>query len=621
MTVSMHLTHLIFRGPRKPPAHIEFNLGLNLVYGSSNTGKSSIFDAIDFMLGREGRDLKEIPEHDGYEEILLGIKFSSGDAFTLARSLMGGNFSCFEGTHLEKPEGVEPTILRPKKPSKKIGSLADFILGKLDLADKELKKNQRNEKASLTLRNLAPLFLINETDIQKEGSPYFGGQVVNAPVEKSRLRFLLTGVDDSALVPEEKEREVISRQARLHLLAEFIDESQGQILQLGGGENFRVELEEQHDRLAQSLFGERETLSSSEAQYRQVLSARSALRRDYADTEDRLAEISEMLARFQLLKGQYETDLKRLENIREAGTLFVALPSDRCPFCGAKPEDHDPMGDCDSTTDEIVRAAEGEQAKIRALQIELADVIETLEAEELEATSQLPEIREELERAEAELRDVSPQVSAQRSQYAAFLDEKSEVERNMELFENLDRLQQKQKEIEEESKSEAVEDEVSSKLPTKPLYDLSDCVRSFIEAWGLVLKPTVHFDNDSKDFVINGKHRASNGKGHRAITHAAATLGLLRYTEQNELPYPGFVILDSPLLAYEEPENDEDDLSGTDVNLRFLRSLSSWQSSQVVVLENRKSIPDEFEDGDGITHFTKSHTSGRYGFFPVKQES
>ncbi|MFK8034290.1 MAG: hypothetical protein AB8B94_09120 [Hyphomicrobiales bacterium] len=106
-----------------------------------------------------------------------------------------------------------------------------------------------------------------------------------------------------------------------------------------------------------------------------------------------------------------------------------------------------------------------------------------------------------------------------------------------------------------------------------------------------------------------------------AITHAAATLGLLKFTEDKRLPLPGFVVLDSPLLAYEKPEDEVDDLSETDVNLRFLQSLAKWDSTQTIILENRKSIPPEFSEGEGITRFTKSATVGRYGFFPLGDDT
>ncbi|MBO6725513.1 MAG: hypothetical protein JJ911_07625 [Rhizobiaceae bacterium] len=611
----MHFTHLVFRGPRKAPAAIEFGLGLNLVYGPSNTGKSSILDAIDFMFGRT-RLLKELPEHDGYEEIFLGLNFAEGGAYTLVRSLQGGNYTCFQGKHFERPDDQEGRILRPGDPSKTMGSVRDLILEPLKLSRKELKKNQQNEKERLTLRNLVPLLIVNESDIQREYSPYFSEQFTKQTVDKSRLRFFLTGVDDSNLIPEEREREVISRQARLQLLSEFIEEGENQISGIGDRENVKGEMEDQLTLLTQSLDRERQVLSSSEAQYRSALNVRNELRFTYAQAEDRMAEISEMLARFSLLDRQYSTDLMRLENIREAGTLFAALSSEYCPVCGAKPEFHDPDRDCSASTEAVVAAAKGEQAKIRSLQKELEDVVNTLGQEKEEVERHLPEMQTALQRANVELSNVSPQVASQRSRFSEFLDKKNEVERNLELFENLDRLRQKHMEIEQESKTEASEDENKTPLPAKPLFELSKCVANLLEEWGLVDSPAVHFDKDTKDFVINGKHRSSNGKGHRAITHAAATLGLLKLTEAKSLPHPGFVLLDSPLLAYEKPENEDDDLSGTDVNLRFLQSLAAWKSVQTIILENRKSVPGAFSQGEGITRFTKSETQGRYGFFP-----
>lgn len=612
---SIHFTHLVFRGPTKPSAEIRFGAGLNLVYGPSNTGKSSILDAIDFMFGRT-RPLKELPEHDGYEEIFLGLSFSKDGAYTLVRSIQGGNFTCFEGSHFTRPADQEGKILRPGDASKTMASFRDFILEGIDLSEKELKKNKRNEKERLTLRNLAPLLIVTEADIQRESSPYISEQYQKKTVDKSRLRLILTGIDDKALVPEEKERIVVSRQAKLQLLSEFIDENESQVSAIGDGENTRDELAAQLGQITLSLDKQRQLLAESEVQYLVAVSARSELRNSYSDLEERLVEITEMLARFSLLEEQYSTDLLRLENIREAGTLFFALPSDRCPACGAKPEFHDPNGGCDAGTEEIVAAAEGEQAKIRSLQGELVDVIETLKHEKSEVGQRLPELRGALQQATSMVVDFSPQISDQRSRFSDFMDKKVEIERNIELFENLDRLNQKYREIEQDSRTEADEDDGGVPLPTKPLHDLSKAVASLLDEWGLMDDPTVHFDKDTSDFVVNGKHRSSNGKGHRAITHAAATLGLRKVTEGKNLPHPGFVLLDSPLLAYEKPENNEDDLSGTDVNLRFLESLKAWNSTQTIILENKKSIPPEFSEGEGITRFTKSETDGRYGFFP-----
>jgi len=77
----------------------------------------------------------------------------------------------------------------------------------------------------------------------------------------------------------------------------------------------------------------------------------------------------------------------------------------------------------------------------------------------------------------------------------------------------------------------------------------------------------------------------------------------MKYLEDNtNLPHFGFVLLDSPLLAYEKPENLQDDLTGTEVNLKFFECLSKWKMKQIIVIENKKSIPKTFSKGEQMTN-------------------
>jgi len=80
-----------------------------------------------------------------------------------------------------------------------------------------------------------------------------------------------------------------------------------------------------------------------------------------------------------------------------------------------------------------------------------------------------------------------------------------------------------------------------------------------LKSWDFPGDCLVHFDKEATDFVIDGKPRGSCGKGLRAITHAAVTIALLEYCLENDLPHPGFVVLDSPLLAYFKPEGTKID--------------------------------------------------------------
>ena len=84
----------------------------------------------------------------------------------------------------------------------------------------------------------------------------------------------------------------------------------------------------------------------------------------------------------------------------------------------------------------------------------------------------------------------------------------------------------------------------------------------------------------------------------------------------NQLPHPGFVVLDTPLLAYREPEGEEDDLSGTDVQDRFYDYLLALGDRQIIILEN-VDPPETIKAGQQAVFFSHYPHLGRYGFFPM----
>src|SRR5712671_7960058 len=96
----LRIRHLSFLGPNRQPATILFGPGFNVLYGASDTGKSFVVDTIDFMLGGKG-PLRDIPEREGYDRILLGLENLNGKTFTLHRSTLGGGFKLFEGLHTD----------------------------------------------------------------------------------------------------------------------------------------------------------------------------------------------------------------------------------------------------------------------------------------------------------------------------------------------------------------------------------------------------------------------------------------------------------------------------------------------------------------------------------------
>jgi len=613
----MEIRFICFRGPNKAPAEIEFGSGLNLIYGPSNTGKSSILDGIDFMLGRE-TSLKELPEHEGYSQLIMGLEFSNSELFTFVRSIDGGDFECFEGLHKERPSDIEPEILRPKKNTKKINSISRFVLEREQLADKKIKKNAKNNLVSLTLRSSVDLAIINETSIQQEHSPYISEQYTKKTEHQSRLKFFLTGVDDSSLLPAEVERRALSRTAKVEVLRELIEE---QLKLIGISQPFDKllnELKEQKENLSINISNKRLELDINEEHYNDLVITRTKKRKKLDANIDRVNDISEMLSRFHLLEKQYNSDVSRLDNIVETGTLLRALPEQGCPTCGREISKENVHTECNLSISNIVLSANSEKLKIQRLSDELSSTIYSLEMEESVLSDKVTKLEKRLCSINEEISRLNPDLHEQRSRYSDLFNKRDEVNRLIDQIEQIILLIKKKDALEKDAprKETHSSGEVERSLPTSALFKLSQSVKQLLINWGLPNSEDVHFDKEKGDFVINGKHRISNGKGHRAITHAAASLGLMKYTEDSSLPHFGFAILDSPLLAYEEPDNEEDDLTGTDVNIRFFDSLSKWKSKQIIVLENKKSIPEKYSVGFQITEFTKS-SSGRYGFFPM----
>ena len=325
------LRHLCFAGPEKEPAFISFGGGLNVIYGASETGKSFILEAIDFMLGASST-LRDIPERVGYDRIFLGVEDDTSQQMTLERSVSGGQFRLYDGLHTSVPEGIESTVLAAKHNPTREDNLSTFLLTKIDLAGKRVRRNASGDTNRLSFRHLAHLCLIPEGDIQKRGSPIETGQFTSRTLELSVFKLLLTGVDDSSIEPADKDqKDTLSRAAKIEIIDELISEHRSRLSELVGEEDSAAELNDQLSKLDETLGRENSLLQQTEEQYRSVMRRRTELRRNLEQAEGRRSEIDNLVARFNLLDEHYRSDLARLEGIREAGSLFGALSSASVP--------------------------------------------------------------------------------------------------------------------------------------------------------------------------------------------------------------------------------------------------------------------------------------------------
>ena len=619
MTTGLRLRHLAFHGLNREPAYVLLGAGLNVIYGASDTGKSFIVEAIDFMMGGKTA-LRDIPERVGYDRILLGIESLAGDQYTISRSADGGHFRLFAGLHRDPPPpDTEARDLADQHSDRNSDNLSSFLLEQCAFHGKRVRKNKRGDTNSLSFRNLARLMIVTETEITSQASPLTDGNPTADTPNFATFKLLLTGTDDSALValkaatPEDQ-----TRDAQIDLLNQLIAEYRERIKELA---KHPKELEDQLTRLEASMEGYTEQLSTTEADYRSLVGRRRDLREKLEEARDRRAEIEPLLGRFDLLSQHYDSDIERLRGIEEAGTLFNVLGHAPCPLCGASPEHHQRATDCDGNVDGVVTAARAEIAKIELLRKELGDTITALRREAAAFDRRLPKLEQEMNSLSNQIESIaSPKLRQLRASYSELADKRGEVREALAIYRTLQDMERRRDDLDKVNKqrSSAVSD---GDLPTVVAENFAKHIETILKAWHFPGADRVFFDAKARDLIIAGKLRTARGKGLRAITHAAFTVGLLEYCRANQTPHPGFVVLDSPLLAYREPEGDDVDLVGTDLNAQFYAYLSNLAADrQVIVIEN-KDPPAAIAAQPNALLFSKNPHVGRYGFFPLSSDA
>ena len=324
---ALQLRFIRFLGPDKEPAEYVFTPGLNILWGSSDTGKTFLVEAIDFMLG-SGEELKDIPERVGYDRILLGLT-AGGKDYTISRSTEGGAFKRYDGLLKDIPADQNAgEALSAGHSSKNYNNLSNWLLQEIGLDNKKILYSARTgELRALGFRALAHLNVIIYPNITKRKSPLLSGQYLDATREYGVFRLLLTGLDDSSVtedapLPVEAKPNVERPSIRPDVLAQMISDYEDELARLtenpAGLDDEEAEIDRKLDALQASLRTMEGQISKTSQQRKEVYDR-------YGKLTARNNEIIELGERFRLLDAQYTNDIKRLVAIKE-GYAFHEEP-------------------------------------------------------------------------------------------------------------------------------------------------------------------------------------------------------------------------------------------------------------------------------------------------------
>ncbi|WP_088312705.1 ATP-binding protein [Kineosporia sp. R_H_3] len=613
MSDRISITHLTFVGHGRPDASVEFGPNVTIVRGPSDTGKSFIADSIDFMLGAQ--NLREIPQLTGYTTVLLGLRLPDEQFVTITRQVSGGGYTVYTGTHFTVPADQEGDNRGAAHDHRSDRGLSNYILGAIDLNGRQLRKNANNKKVSFTLRHLAHLTVIGETRMQARTAPPLTGQHTDRTTEVSALKLLLVGEDDSALeeVIAPTERRTIGK-AKGQVVDQLLSEARGKIGNSPDVEQLRTQLA----NLNASIRAAGDDIDAATRARVSAAQRLAGLQAARTEIQRRAREIGALSSRFELLTQQYDSDLARLEMVSEAGNLLGYFSPETCPFCGAEPEHQHLNLEYGTDTTALAVVVAGERAKTEALRGDLQQAIEDLQTDARRLRTRSRTLVESIVASETALRTADEELRPRKNGFDQLLRTRSSVESAIAVHRQIADLELMRAQIEEAAKPKRAEP--VDPLPLAAAGRFSTAIQERLRAWGFPGADSVRFDRNELDIVDAEQLRASHGKGVRAILHAAFSLALADVCLANDLPHPGFVVLDSPLVTYkppkkgEAPEADDESARRLDDSFvaRFYRSVQQTANVQIIIMENTDP-PEELAAETIDIEFTDS-SEGRRGF-------
>jgi hypothetical protein len=623
----LQLRFIRFLGPGKEPAEFTFTPGLNILWGSSDTGKTFLVSAIDYMLG--AGTLKDIPERVGYDRVLLGITVASGQDYTLQRSTSGGSFRLFDGLLTEAPTDKKAgKVLSAIHTTDNYNNLSHWLLQQIGLDKKDILFNSTTGKLkSLGFRALAHLCVIIYPKITQSLSPLYDGQYHDYTREYGVFKLLLTGNDDSAITPETSgELETFPAPAkpavRPEVLEQMVYNYEEELAKLTDQpeklEAEELKIEEELEKLQTSV-------RTMEGQISETTRQRKEVYDRYKRLTDRRDEITELQTRFHLLDQQYTNDLRRLMAIEESGQFFVLRDPTPCPLCGALPEGQRHDAACDGNVSAVTQAAAAEIAKIKLLQSELHETIRAITAENTGVVTGRRTLEDQLRGYQQQIdAALSPEFGSARESYEELIEKRGNIRQAAVIYKRLLATRRRldepatpppPAEKPEPKESTGVDQYISKTV----LRDFSKTVQNILQEWHFPNATDVYFDEVTRDIVIGGRARGSRGAGLCAITYSAFTIALFEYCRSSKMPHPGFVILDSPLLAYKEPKGEDEGIAGTDLKPRFYEHLSKFAGKEQIFIVDNTTPPESFISR--ALEFTGNPEIPRYGLFPYVPKS
>lgn len=602
---SFYIEKITVSGKGKEDAIVEFSPGLTVITGPSNTGKTCIIRCINYIFGNEKPPFSE---KTGYSKVTMNVKTANGSL--RFERLLGEN----KITVYSSDPRIEGGKYNAKQGTKIISSIWLKLIGIED--EHQIISSEDFKTQRLTWRTFLHTLMIDEHEIDREESIVFpkGGarRAMGRTAFLSSLLFLIYGKDFSEFDTKESKKERTIRKAAVE---KYINEKLSSLstqkqyvtdnLKIFDG----IDVEYEIKLLINSLSDTEEKLSGAMERSKSLLD-------EIFNKEERFAECNLLSSRYQSLRSQYTSDIKRLSFIVEGESAMRKIPFDaKCPFCNG----HLP----DNQQKSYVEAASAELKRIISQLSGLSESEEELIRQKNDLKQELTVLNTEKSSIEQlinlELKPRAKELNDSINSYRSYIQLQNELDLIQRLASNwstdLNNLQ----------------NEEESDIKFKPLdhfgnefwHTMSTYLMEILEECNYSPLVSARLSKDSFDIEVNGNSKAINqGKGYCAFFNSVVVLAYRKFMANKAVYNPGFFVIDTPLLGFDEGSKSE-----TPISLQkslFQYFINHQSEGQLIVIENSNTAPKLNYSNTGAKEivFTKGMTEGRYGFlYGVKDET
>lgn len=606
---------LVVSGKGKEPSTVEFSDGLNFIVGPSNTGKTMIFECIDYLFGFEPKDTKpfQFDSKWGYDHFKLITRTPNGTV--IFERKFGENKIALSGTDPNFDYRIYS-----------LGHTAKYNISSVWLQmiginePHKILSTKTGKTQALTWRSMFHMFFLKQEHITRTSSVLLSpsNKLSNADtVAKAIVHFLMTGNDADNNIHFKDKKLITAKRGAV------IDYIKGTVARLAQRESEL--LNKYHSVEMMSMLSnysikdaqsEIDTINCeiNELQYKinKNIEQSKGLMNSIYTNNSRLSECDTLVDRFSALRSQYLSDIERLNFVVDGKLAHSSIPKpQQCPFCDSEIQSSDEPSYAD--------AAKAELQHIRSHLVELEKAEKDLSRKRHTIVSTIEELESRKRHIDRDLSlELKPRFEELKERLSMYrhiveLNKELEVVRNEEMVFN-------QELTEKETEPELTQNnyDMNEYFDYESLHAFEETLRSILEASGYERSGSARINMKAFDLEVGGSQKAiSNGGGYCGFLNSVVSLALVEYLEKYGEYSPGIFAADSPLTQLSESEFTSNMNTVKAGFINHLLSISNEGESplvQIIIAEHKEKLPINDKFQANLIEFTGDKNHGRYGF-------